>query len=377
MRKASEYISYTSEEKNELWKTATFIFDTNIFLNLYRYTRKTRDLMFKAFASFNDRIWMPNHVAHEIMNNRCQVICETNDRYTNITKEMDVFMHKCMQELRLSEDDEDYVDLKNYIADWIKKNQKSNQLVKTFDDDTILNQLLIVFDGKVGKGFSEEELDIIKKDGVYRFSRKTPPGFRDSKKQVDNFDNNAYGDLIVWKEILKYAKDLKKDIIYVTNDKKEDWWYIINGKTVGPRVELRKEFEEETQHKFHMYTMTSFIKIYESNADFEIAKSTMDEIELFSRVIHRVGTKQELRDYYDTLADETRKTEAKMKFKIMKLNDKNRKRINCIAQIKMNHPDWKFNDKYKDLVISTKANIEKSNIEISRIENKLNILQNL
>ena len=156
-----EYIDLSSAEKNELWKNATFIFDTNVFLNLYRYTKKTRDIMFKAFSSFKDRIWMPNHVAHEIMNNRCVIIHEANERYDVVTHEMESFLQKCCQELRLTVKDEEYIELQKYISDWIKKNEKKNNLVENFFDDAILEQLLTVFEGKVGPAFSEEELSRI------------------------------------------------------------------------------------------------------------------------------------------------------------------------------------------------------------------------
>jgi len=160
-----EYIDLSQAEKSELWKNATFVFDTNVFLNLYRYTKKTRDIMFKAFSSFKDRIWMPNHVAHEIMKNRCGIIHETNERYDVVTREMESFLHKCCQELRLTTKDEEYIELQKYISEWIEKNEKKNNLVESFFDDAILEHLLTVFDGKVGTAFSEEELLEIKKDG--------------------------------------------------------------------------------------------------------------------------------------------------------------------------------------------------------------------
>ena len=37
-----EYLELNSQEKNDLWGTATFIFDTNVFVNLYRYSNNTR-----------------------------------------------------------------------------------------------------------------------------------------------------------------------------------------------------------------------------------------------------------------------------------------------------------------------------------------------
>ena len=50
MREAiKEYIEYSSKEKNDLWNTATFVFDTNVFLNLYRYSNKTRNQLLESF----------------------------------------------------------------------------------------------------------------------------------------------------------------------------------------------------------------------------------------------------------------------------------------------------------------------------------------
>ena len=370
-----EYIDLSSAEKNELWKNATFIFDTNVFLNLYRYTKKTRDIMFKAFSSFKDRIWMPNHVAHEIMKNRCVIIHEANERYDVVTHEMESFLQKCCQELRLTVKDEEYIELQKYISDWIKKNEKKNNLVENFFDDAILEQLLTVFEGKVGPAFSEEELSEIKKDGEIRFSKGIPPGYKDTKKKKDDVDNNAYGDLIVWKEILNYSKKEAKNVIFVTNDKKEDWWYSVGGKTVGPRVELKKEFESFTQQKFHMYTMSSFISLFDEESEIKVEKSTINEIEIFSRVIRRIGSKQELVAYYDTLDSEDEKIIAKTKFRIMRLREKNRKRERSVLNLKINHPDWTQHEEYLEQIHANEANIQRDNEIIAQLEEKINVIQ--
>ena len=152
-----EYIDLSTEEKKELWKNATFVFDTNVFLNLYRYTKKTRDLMFKAFSSYKNRIWMPNHVAHEIMENRCEIIHETNARYDVVTHEMETFLQKCCQELRLTTKDEEYIELQKYILDWIKKNEKKNNLVVNFFKRNI-NNISLFFNKYFVQKLKEKEL---------------------------------------------------------------------------------------------------------------------------------------------------------------------------------------------------------------------------
>lgn len=43
-----EYIELSETEKKALWDNATFVFDTNVFLNLYRYSKKTRDALLEA-----------------------------------------------------------------------------------------------------------------------------------------------------------------------------------------------------------------------------------------------------------------------------------------------------------------------------------------
>lgn len=58
------------------------------------------------------------------------------------------------------------------------------------------------------------------KEGEHRYKSQTPPGYKDSKKD----GVSKYGDLIVWAETYEYAASNNKNIIFVTDDVKEDWW---------------------------------------------------------------------------------------------------------------------------------------------------------
>lgn len=58
-------------------------------------------------------------------------------------------------------------------------------------------------------------------EGEQRYKKEIPPGFKDAKKK-DGV--RKYSDLIIWKEILRFAEKNKKDIIFVTDDVKADWW---------------------------------------------------------------------------------------------------------------------------------------------------------
>ena len=274
-----EFLEPTNEEKQQIWKKCVFVFDTNVLLNLYRYSAKTRSSLLAAFESFKDRIWIPYQVAYEFMRRRCDVIYETVHRYDKFKEEIDTFTTKATETLRLTSKDDEIIELQRYLCKWLDSNKERNLLVDSSSSDEILDQILLIFEGRVGKKVDEEELTEIKKEGKERYEKLIPPGYKDEKKKNSvSDDNNAYGDFIIWKQILKYAKTNSVGIVFVTHDQKEDWWNIVKGKTIGPRIELRKEFLEETKQSFHMYSMNGFISEYNRVNDTPIDESAIDEV---------------------------------------------------------------------------------------------------
>lgn len=283
-----EFIEPSNTDKRRLWEKAVFVFDTNVLLNLYRYSAKTRNSLLDAFESLKDRVWIPYQVAYEFMRRRCEVIYETVQRYTQFEKEIQAFTQKATDILRLTSADEEFSELNRFLIKWLNSNKEQNLLVQNAARDEILEKILLIFDGRVGGNIGESELRCIQEEGKERYAKAMPPGYKDKKKiKEETDDNNAFGDLIIWKQILKYAKDHQVGIIYVTHDQKEDWWNIIKGKTIGPRVELRREFMDETQQEFHMYSMHSFISTYnEINENF-IDKRVVDEVISLDKVSKR------------------------------------------------------------------------------------------
>ena len=274
-----EFIEPTNKEKSALWKEAVFVFDTNVLLNLYRYSAKTRNSLLEAFENFKDRVWIPYQVAVEYMNRRCEVIYETVLRYDQFKKEIDSFTGKAVEILRLTSNDEEISDLQRYLFKWLDHNKDTNLLVVSAEEDEILEKILTIFDGRVGSPMDETELNKLKEEGKNRYEKSVPPGFKDDKKKNSpTDDHNAYGDLIIWKQIMSYAKEKKTGIVYVTHDQKPDWWNIVKGKTIGPRTELRKEFYVETNQEFHMYSMHVFIHTYNKMNENPIDKSAVDEV---------------------------------------------------------------------------------------------------
>lgn len=116
-----EYIELSDKEKNDLWNTATFVFDTNVFLNLYRYSNKTRNQLIESFEWLKTRIWMPYQVASEFCKDRYSVIDEANKRFDNLSADADKLTDNWREELRLDCSDSDIKELGKYLKEWITK----------------------------------------------------------------------------------------------------------------------------------------------------------------------------------------------------------------------------------------------------------------
>ncbi len=257
-----EYLELSNDEKKTLWSRATFVFDTNILLNLYRYTAATRNGLLGALTQLSGRIWLPFNTVEEYYKNRCKVIVETEHKYKDVISKSNVFYNHCKTSFHLNDTDDDLNNLKEFLNHWIESEREKNLEGIALFDDKILKKLLILFENRVGEAFSEVELEQIKEDGKKRYINRIPPGYEDKKKETEMCDNNMYGDLIIWKQIIKYATENCKDIIFVTDDKKNDWWNIIHEETVGPRYELKKEFSDNVGKSFYMYNMNGFLNQY-------------------------------------------------------------------------------------------------------------------
>ena len=261
-------------EKRDLWDRAIFVFDTNVLLELYRLTRKASDAMMIAIDKVSDRIWLPNHVVNEFGKNRFKIIYENAEKYTDtgkIRKAEKEFVEVCKSEIK---DKEMVARLQEDIDLWIEKQSSTDNRITDPSNDSILDKLLDLFSDKVGKGFSKKEIEDIKKEGESRYKTKVPPGYCDGSKKQEN----EYGDLIIWREIIRYSKENNTDIIFVTQDAKEDWWFKEKGKTIGPRYELREEFSDETNHIIHFYTLNSFLEISQKYNEIIVEQSIIDEL---------------------------------------------------------------------------------------------------
>ncbi len=286
--KLKEYIPLSEGQRKEIWENGIFVLDANVLLNMCRYSKKSCDELIGIIEKHKDNLWLPYQVGMEFFNNRLGVIEGIkngfNQLLTNIAK-MDDVLEK---ELKLNDFRSDTAhnldqlreDIKNFRTSEEKKIRKWQKEFEENDKEAILNKILSLYEGKVGDDYEPAKLDELYKEGERRFKESIPPGYLDWKDKIKDGTRRACGDLIWWNQAIDYAKKNKRDLIIVTDDKKDDWWYKVSGKTISPRVELIREFDQETNgQSFLMYKTHQFMEMAKKLDGAKVSDSSIKEAE--------------------------------------------------------------------------------------------------
>ncbi len=307
--KFSEYYKINDDEIQKHWEKDIFCFDANVLLNLYRYTPKTRTAFFELLEQIQDRIWITYQAAFEYQKNRLIVINAQKEAYSEIRDtlikkkgeiEAKLNSFKKHPYLQTSE-------LKKQIDSAFQSISKDlNNLEQKHPDylikDPVWDRLTGLLKGKVGDDFSKDDLEKIYKDGKKRYDEKVPPGFMDAKDKQNEGNRSLYGDIIVWKQVMAKAKEIDSSIILITDDLKEDWWYKFKGKTISPRIELIKEFREETNKRVNIYQADRFLEMANKNLSQQTTKEAIQEVRDV-RLADELDIEKQIRDLEMLLED--------------------------------------------------------------------------
>ncbi len=274
------------EEFRNLWETEPqVILDTNVLLDLYRYSPQACQDIINIMGNMPENLWIPHQVALEFQNNKEIVKKEQFNKYPNISKDLNAvlsetshnlnkkfYRYKKFQFPNIKQLETTFesslaqlkTEVENFIAGLGTDTIKNKDLLKNNTIETFVSRL--EQDGRVGVRYSIVQLLAIYQEGDARFRYKIPPGYLDITKDArDEAGTKKYGDLIVWKQILGHAKTTGKNILLISGDEKKDWWEVaISGdreEIVGPRTELLNEFVDIVNNNqiFHMINLGQFI----------------------------------------------------------------------------------------------------------------------
>jgi len=283
-----EYYPLTKKEIKEIWKDGVFILDANALLGLYRYSEKTSKELLKILEKLKNKLWLPHQSALEFHRNRMKVIYEQKAAYKILQNIIDAKSKTFLEGIESVITRHPFIQnqaivkkIQNYISR-VKKDigKMEDNHPKLHFHDLILEQLDKLFDKNIGKPYKFEELEKLYAEGEKRYAHEIPPGYGDIlKDQEDKTHKKKFGDFIIWKQTLEFAKAVKKPIIIITDERRKgDWWEEAKGRIICPRFEMIREMRDIAGVGFHMYSVSQFILFAKSELNLTIEKDTLDEV---------------------------------------------------------------------------------------------------
>ena len=252
------------EQIAKLWETAIFVPDANVLLHCLRHTTVVRDELLRLFGALGDALWIPYQVGLEFQRNRLAVEFGALDAYDALIKDQEANMDKARERLRqlrahpTIDVQKELAALDIFLSDFKGRMESARGAHPSAEIDGVLEKLTKLLENRIGDKWAVDRLATLKKEGEDRYSKKIPPGYKDQKKDAGEYDK--FGDLFIWKDMIAKAKADKRPVIFISDDAKEDWWWIHRGRKMGPRPELIEEFRAEAGQDFHIYEFSQFLR---------------------------------------------------------------------------------------------------------------------
>lgn len=283
------YYQPTPSEMEEIWGKGLLILDTNALLHLFRYSPNAREDFFKALEAKQESLWLPHQVGAEFHRHRIEIINAQDKAFDEIESVLAKASgqvkaafdsYKRHPSLNISQLNSDFAEAVQALKDKLKQahSDHKSQMIETKTNDVILAKITNLYDSRVGPAFDDGMLSEIYAEGSDRYERKIPPGYEDAKKS----EPAKYGDLVLWKQILKHASEVKLPAVFVTDDRKEDWWYTVDSHRHGARPELVEEYFEASGERIHVMTSDRFLDFAKTQM-VGIRQESVSEAEMLSR----------------------------------------------------------------------------------------------
>ena len=247
-------------------KSTIFILDTNILLDMGRSPLYASVHFLNLLKTIQDRLWIPRQVYTEFEKNKMKVFGDISKRYDKLKRELQNKNQNFSQELEKTLSDavaRNYIGIEQLNQSIFGKTDEIGEVIEEFFSresqkieikrfEDFRNELFdFVANLRVGREISVPERLGILSEGELRYKYQIPPGFKDEGKDKGNRNpQEKFGDLFLWKEIIelpgKKIFPSLTDIVFVTNDQKEDWFiddkihpYLLQEfKDISPNIDI-------------------------------------------------------------------------------------------------------------------------------------------
>lgn len=284
--RAEHLFAVRSRSLQELREDCVVVLDTNVLLTLYE--AKTPATLEDCGRIYRDlsaagRLIIPGQVAREFVIHRSRKLGEL---YQQISSQklssphaLDHPVLSSFEETRrLSELQSD---TSRAITRWnetvdsqlaVIEHWNWNDPVSTLYRECFVNSA--IHDAESDRG-------VILQDLERRIALKIPPGYEDKGKE-----DRGLGDVVIWHTIIDAGKHRQCNMVFVSHDRKKDWWHKVNGHALYPRFELLEEYWRASDGK--IFQVASLADLVETFGGSEAAIEEVREIESQSFIDYAV-----------------------------------------------------------------------------------------
>ncbi|AKV02314.1 hypothetical protein AKJ09_08977 [Labilithrix luteola] len=271
--------------------TALVVLDTNVLLAPYKTSATALNEIRRIYTQLRSekRLVIPAQVAREFGRNRPNLVASLykqvvdfrtlaiNGRYEPPPVLQELPEHKKAREAL----DKMQEALKTFRS---SLDALANTVAQWQHTDPVLDVYERLFDGSVVHELAipAEEVEKMRKD---RYEAKLPPGYKDKGK-----DDGGIGDLLIWLTLKQVARQRELDVLFVTEDAKEDWFHRAGDTPVFPRHELALEFAEHVYGRaFGQTNLSDFLRTFGAKEEVvaEVRENERDPFTQGARAVQR------------------------------------------------------------------------------------------
>ena len=270
------FYPYTKHEQKDLIGKSTIVFGASVLLDLLKisYGKDFLDIVSKKIET--ERLWLPydtawlNHerlatvVDEQVKNvdsaayalNRLKDSFSDNGQHPYISDTLKVDFDNMMKKIKEALD------------------KDRNFLLSHLNNSVLRNRIDGLFQGRIGEPYEQNQLEQLYQESEDRHKQGRHPSIEISNSKNIRIRHHR---LIVWKQIERFAKEGKKDIVLVLNRITPNWFFIYNDAMVRPHQNLINEFIENTDQNIYIITAHELI-------DRLISKKNSDVMNLLSQL---------------------------------------------------------------------------------------------
>lgn len=279
-----EIFTMTVKTAQEIKNDCLVVLDTNTLLLPYETDTKSLKEIERVYKKLiqEKRLSIPGQVAREFAKNRVNKL--TNLHSKLLDQKSRLVPHLNIQKYPLFQASPQYseiFELENKIdvlkAEYLKSIDNLIHYIRSWNwNDPVSSLYRSLFLPDVISDFLLDE-PVIKIELEKRYKNDIPPGYKDQKKT-----DGGVGDLLIWYTILEEAKKNESNVLFVSGEKKADWFHQSAGSPLYPRFELIDEFYRKTNGKsFQIISFSDFLKLYDvAEAIVEEVRKEEDQLQL-------------------------------------------------------------------------------------------------